>query len=273
MSRANGSSAERFRDAIAIVTGGASGIGAALCEALCAAGATVVVADINGDGASRLAAALVARGGRGVARSVDVASMDQVAQLVRETVDEFGRIDLMFNNAAATATRGELLQLPIEPWHSAIEVNLLGVVHGTLAAYAQMARQGCGHIVNTASLAGLVGFPTSIPYSATKSAVVNLSLSLRMEAASRGIRVTVICPGQVHGTADHPLGLVGVQHAAQLILRGVARERSIVVFPLSARLLWLLHRISPDLLFPIGERIVHDFRRRQAAQPSMAKER
>ena len=270
MARANGRSADRFLDSVAIVTGGASGIGAALCHALGTVGATVIVADINGEGAARVAAGLTARGSRAVARAVDVASMQDVTELVRLTAAEFGRVDFMFNIAAATAARRELLQISIEPWHHAIDVNLLGVVHGTVAAYEQMLRQRRGHIVNIASLAGLVGFPTSIPYSATKAAVVNLSLLLRMESISRGVQVTVICPGQVHGAANHGLTLVGVERASHMILCGVAREQAIVVFPMSARGLWWLHRISPLLLFPVGEKIVHDFRRRPVALPSVA---
>jgi NAD(P)-dependent dehydrogenase (short-subunit alcohol dehydrogenase family) len=101
-----------------------------------------------------------------------------VQTLVADTVAEHGRLDYTFNNAAATATRGEMGDLPLAAWHRAIDVNLLGVLHGTIAAYSVMLEQGFGHIASI----GLVGYPTSIPYSATKAAVVNLSLSLRMEA-------------------------------------------------------------------------------------------
>jgi NAD(P)-dependent dehydrogenase (short-subunit alcohol dehydrogenase family) len=256
-----------FQGKVAIVTGGASGIGQALCEALCRRGAHVIVADIDGARAQQLASELSADGGRasasgGRARAahLDVTNLNLVQRLVSDTVSELGRLDFMFNNAAATATRGELRGLPIEPWHRAIDVNLLGVVYGTIAAYSVMIDQGHGHIVNIGSLAGLVGFPTSIPYSATKSAVVNLSVSLRMEAADLGVKVTVACPGPVHDPERPDARLIGVDRAAERILKGVERNRAMIVFPLRARLVWWLYRLSPGLLFPLGRKLVRGFR-------------
>jgi len=252
--------ADQFNEKVAIVTGGASGIGKALCEALCHRGARVTVADIDLTRAEQLASALSANGGRAHAAHVDVANREFVEQLVANTTSEYGHLDYMFNNAAATATRGELRDLTLEPWYRAIDVNLLGVVYGTIAAYSVMARQGFGHIVNTASLAGLVGFPTSIPYGATKSAVIGLSVSLRIEAADQGVKVSVVCPGPVHAPERPRSRLIGIERAAQLILRGVERDQAIIVFPLSARLLWWMYRLSPRLLFPIGRKVVRDFR-------------
>ncbi len=252
--------ADQFKDKVAIVTGGASGIGQGLCEVLCQRGAHVIVADIDVARAQQLASALSANGGRAHAAHVDVANLEFVERLVSNTTSEYGRLDYMFNNAAAAATRGELRDLTLEPWYRAIDVNLLGVVHGTIAAYSFMVRQGFGHIVNTAALAGLVGFPTSIPYAATKSAVVGLSVSLRIEAAELGVKVSVVCPGPVHGIEQRRFQLIGIHRAAQLILRGVERDHAIIVFPLFARLLWWLYRLSPNLLFPIGRKVVRDFR-------------
>jgi NAD(P)-dependent dehydrogenase (short-subunit alcohol dehydrogenase family) len=245
---------------VAIVTGGASGIGKALCEVLCQRGAHVTVADIDLTRAQQLASALSAHGSRAHAAHVDVANRELVERLVANTAAEYGRLDYMFNNAAATATRGELRDLTLEPWYRAIDVNLLGIVYGTIAAYSLMVRQGFGHIVNTASLAGLVGFPTSIPYGATKSAVIGLSVALRMEAADLGVKVSVVCPGPVHATDQERSRLIGIERAARLILRGVERDQAIIVFPLSARLLWWMYRLSPRLLFPIGRKMVRDFR-------------
>src|SRR5262249_15260588 len=144
--------ADQFKDGIAIVTGGASGIGQALCEALCQRGAHVVVADIDVARAQQLASAISANGGHARATHVDVTNPELVQKLVSDTVSEYGRLDYMFNNAAAAATRGVLRDLTLEPWHRAIDVNLLGVLYGTLAANSLMVRQGFGHIVNTGSL-------------------------------------------------------------------------------------------------------------------------
>jgi NAD(P)-dependent dehydrogenase (short-subunit alcohol dehydrogenase family) len=251
---------DQFKEKVVIVTGGASGIGKALCELLCRRGARVTVADIDLTRAQQLATVLSANGGRAHAAHVDVANPEFVEKLVADTTSEYGRLDYMFNNAAATATRGELRSLTLEPWYRAIDVNLLGVVYGTTAAYSVMARQGFGHIVNTSSLAGLVGFPTSIPYGATKSAVIGLSVSLRIEAAGLGVKVSVVCPGPVHAPEQQRSRLIGIERAAQLILRGVERDQAIIVFPLSARLVWWMYRLSPRLLFPIGRKVVRDFR-------------
>jgi NAD(P)-dependent dehydrogenase (short-subunit alcohol dehydrogenase family) len=255
--------AEHYRDKVAVVTGGASGIGRALCEELCRRGAIVIVADVNVAGAQAVAAALSAGGGRARAAYLDVANIGLVRKVVADTVAEYGRLDFMFNNAAATATRGEVRDLSLEPWHRAVEVNLLGVVYGTTTAYAAMLRQGSGHIVNIASVAGLISFPTSIPYGATKAAVVNLSTSLRVEAADLGVNVSVACPGPVHGDTKS-VKLIGVERAAALILRGVERNQAIIVFPRLARVVWWVYRLSPLLLIPLGRRLVRSYRRKRS---------
>jgi NAD(P)-dependent dehydrogenase (short-subunit alcohol dehydrogenase family) len=224
------------------------------------------VADIDFVRAQQVASDLSASGGHARAAYLDVANPALVQRLVSDTASELGRLDFMFNNAAATATRGELRDLPLEPWRRAINVNLLGVVYGTMAAYALMVRQGFGHIVNTGSLAGLIGFPTSIPYGVSKAAVVNLSMSLRVEAAELGVKVSVVCPGPVHGDKEH-VKLIGVDRAAQLMLKGVKRNRDLIVFPLTARILWWAYRLSPRLLFPIGRMLVRSFRRKRMARP------
>lgn len=157
-----------------------------------------------------------------------------------------------------------------------IDVNLLGVVHGTIAAYPLMVRQGSGHIVNTASLAGLIGYPVHTPYATTKHAVVGLSISLRAEAADLGVRVSVVCPGYVDTgifdavpiigaereavLAQIPFKRMDVTQAAQTILKGVVRNRPFVVFPCYGRLLWWLYRIHPALLLPLRRKTVEDFR-------------
>jgi short-subunit dehydrogenase len=160
--------------------------------------------------------------------------------------------------------------LPLEPWSQAIDVNLNGVLYGTLAAYEVMVRQGFGHIVNTSSIAGLVGYPTSIHYSATKAAVVNLSYSLRMEAEALGVNVSVVCPGPVHGKSRYFFKMIGADGAARRILKGVARNRALIVFPWVARVLWWLYRLSPSLLFPLGRKLVRQYRDKNTAPAEVA---
>jgi NAD(P)-dependent dehydrogenase (short-subunit alcohol dehydrogenase family) len=186
-----------FEPKISIVTGGASGIGRAIASELVARGSHVVVADIDAEGAARTAADL---GASASSAPVDVADAAAVTALVQRVVAEHGRLDVMVNNAGI-AIGGLLEELDARHWTKAIDVNLRGVINGVTAAYEVMRAQGSGHILNTASLAGLIPAPAMLPYTTTKHAVVGLSTALRAEAASQGVRVSVLCPGFV----DTPL--------------------------------------------------------------------
>src|SRR5690242_6558877 len=183
--------AKRFNDKTAIVTGAGSGIGAALCRALAAAGADVVCTDIDGEAAKNTASAIGARSAR-----LDVTDAAAVQAAVDEVVDRAGRLDLMFNNAGIT-WGGDTELLTLEQWNAIIDVNTRGVVHGVAAAYPLMVRQGHGHIVNTASMAGLAAAGQITSYVMSKHAVVGLSLALRSEAAGRGVGVLAVCPTAV----------------------------------------------------------------------------
>lgn len=265
----------RRADRVAIVTGAAGGIGAALSRALVRRGASVVLADIDGDGAARTAEELD-RAGPGTATGVevDVADAAAVAELITSTHDRAGRLDLLFNNAGIGAL-GEPEDTDLAHWQQAIDVNLKGVIHGCQAAYPLMQAQGWGHIVNTASLAGLIGgLFSAVPYTTTKHAVVGLSQALRTAGAGHGIRVSVLCPGGVEtGIWDRPsyrgleepgrfqelslrdvvaeMGIGRFQDPdtlAEQVLRGVAANRAFIVAPASARLAWRLYRLAPGAL-------------------------
>ena len=171
-----------FEDAVAIVTGGGMGLGAALCEELASRGATVVVADIDGDAAGQVAQRLVQSDASAVAVRVDVANDAEVAQLIESVVAEYGRLDYMINNAGI-AIGGDSRDLSMQQWRRVLDVDLLGVVYGTLHAYQVMAGQGYGHIVNVSSLSGLVPQPGNSAYCTSKHGIVGLSLSLRGEGA------------------------------------------------------------------------------------------
>lgn len=253
---------------IAIVTGGGSGIGAALSRALVRRGDAVVVADIDGAAAERVAKQLTEQGpGTASPATVDVREADAVDRLVRETHELNGRLDLMVNNAGI-GVGGDMDELTIAHWDRVIDVNLRGVVHGVHAAYPLMVQQGHGHIVNTASLAGLIPAPYLTPYAATKHAVVGLSLSLRAQAAGTGVKVMAVCPSFTDtpildkgGPDDLPkprLAGRGREMAQQVqrklydpdllardILRGIDRNAALVVAPRVARVTWLMHRIAP----------------------------
>ena len=266
-----------FQDKVTIVTGGASGLGRALCFALARSGALAVVADVNGDGARQVADEILDGGGQATAAEVDVSRAESVQQLVTGVVRDRGRIDLIFNNAGIIVG-GEVRDMSLDHWHRMIQVNLLGVVYGTTAAYTQMVRQGHGHIVNISSISGLISLPIYTGYATTKHAIVGLSTSLRAEAAKLGVKVSVVCPGQIKTALSDAAIVVNARRedirtsinqermlldpvvAADKILGGVRRNRRIIVFPLSSRILWWLDRLWPGSLGAIESRIVENFR-------------
>jgi NAD(P)-dependent dehydrogenase (short-subunit alcohol dehydrogenase family) len=256
-----------FAEQVAIVTGGASGIGRSIATVLVGAGARVVIADANSALAATVAAEL---GERARPEYVDVVDSVAVQRLVDGTIAREGRLDLMFNNAGI-AVFADARDTSLEDWNRQIDVNLRGVVHGVHAAYPLMVRQGHGHIVNTASAAGLLPVPGNIAYAATKHAVVGLSLALRAEARPHGVRVSVVCPGVIQTPivqaakivgptretvlADSRLRLYSSDRLANAVLRGLRRNRAIIPFTPEARLMWVLHRISPRISLAIMGRI------------------
>ena len=268
---------DALHNRIAIVTGGASGIGRALSEQLTAAGACVVIADIEGQAAEQAAASIRQRRERAEAAEVDVSDAAQVERLVSDTCRKHGRLDFLFNNAAVAAV-GELRDGNLKDFRRIVEVNLFGVVHGTLAAYRVMLGQGSGHIVNISSVTGLMPTPILSAYSTTKWAIVGFSRALRVEAAELGVRVHVACPGLVRTQiadrnvywnvrkADYLAWLpwqrwmLTPAQAAKAILRGTLRNQEIIVFPFSASLAWRIYRLCPGLMTPLLRRTLKSFR-------------
>jgi NAD(P)-dependent dehydrogenase (short-subunit alcohol dehydrogenase family) len=246
----------------AIVTGAGSGIGAALCRALVAAGADVLCTDIDSAAAARTAAAL---GPRARSARLDVTDADTVQAAVDDVVERTGRLDLMFNNAGIT-WGGDTESLTLAQWNAIIDVNIRGVVHGVAAAYPVMIRQGSGHIINTASMAGLAAAGLITSYVMTKHAIVGLSLALRTEAAAHGIGVLAICPSGVEtpilgkglpdgfdGRAFYSSGqgsksFYDPDRLARETLRAVEKNKALLVVPRSAHAAWLFARLAPGIL-------------------------
>ena len=243
-----------FADRTALVTGAASGIGAALTRELRRAGAVVTTTDVTGD----------------VDHALDVTDLEQFEAVVAAV----GVPDLLFANAGIS-TGGRTDGLRRAHWDRVIDVNLNGVVNALLAVYPGMVERGSGHVVVTASAAGVSPPPFVTPYAASKHALVGLALGLRAEAALRGVRVSVLCPGAVdtpildrppepglpaHSTitAREYLQLVrqtpmDVDRFARAALDGVARNRAVIVAPTAARVLWMLQRLSPAATRRLGD--------------------
>ena len=266
-----------FRGKQAIVTGAGSGIGAALCRTLVAAGADVVCTDIDGDAAERTAAGL---GAKARATRLDVTDAAAVQAVVDDVVARSGHLDMMFNNAGIV-WGGDTELLTLDQWNAIIDVNIRGVVHGVAAAYPLMVRQGHGHIINTASMAGLTAAGQVTSYVMTKHAVVGLSMALRSEAAARGVGVLVVCPAAVE-TPILDKGAIGgfvgrdyflpaqggrpydADRLADDVLRAVEKNKPILVKPPIAHAQWIFARLAPRLMNRVSMRFVADQRAKQA---------
>ena len=208
---------------VAVVTGGASGIGRALAEALAAAGSVVVVADLNLTAAEAVADEIRSSGGRADAVTVDVADAASVDELAAGVIGRHGRVDVLCNNAGVS-TFNLIEDQTLDDWRWVVSVNLWGVIHGVHSFLPILRRQGTpAHIVNTASIAGLLSGVAFIgPYSATKVAVVSISETLVKEFAIAGlpIGVSVLCPSSVdtrvmESERSRPPAL-GVEHRTEL---------------------------------------------------------
>lgn len=283
-----------FEGRTALVTGAASGIGLALATELIARGAHVVLTDVDADAVAARATELdPEETGRARGVRLDVRDEDEFRSVVDEMTSREGALDLLFNNAGVGAG-GPTHEFRSADWEHVVDVNLRGVINGVLAAYPSMIERGGGHIVSTASGAGLVAPPFVTAYAATKHAVVGLSLGLRPEAALHGVRVSVLCPGAVETPIlDRPTELsapsssfvalsareylalarqrpVSAERVARRALDGVAKNRAIIVAPASAAAPWYLHRLSPRL----AERVLGGIARRVDRQlVSPARER
>ncbi|KAK1185391.1 SDR family NAD(P)-dependent oxidoreductase [Streptomyces sp. NBS 14/10] len=229
-----------LHDAVAVVTGAGSGIGRAAARAFARRGARVVVTDLDAERARAVADGL---DGLGVAAACDVTSLDDLQAVKDLALKRFGRIDLVMNNVGILAV-GPAEAIPLDAWQRVIDVNLLGVVRSNLVFLPVLLEQGAGHVVNTASTAGLLpyGFDR-LPYTATKHAVVGLSEALALYLRPRGVGVSCLCPAGVatniveqitfYGQPAPPQGpafpVVDAESVGELVADGVTENRFLLL--------------------------------------------
>jgi NAD(P)-dependent dehydrogenase (short-subunit alcohol dehydrogenase family) len=220
----------------AVVTGGASGIGRALCRRFAAEGASVTVSDVMADGAHGTADEISRHGGRAVAVECDVGDALQVEQLVATAIDAFGSIDLFCSNAGIGALGG--LEADDEVWQRALDTNLLAHVYAVRAVLPAMLERGEGYLLHTASAAGLLTEVNDLPYSVTKHAVVGLAEWLAITYGDRGIRVSCLCPQGVKTAMTARLadasvlaseGLLEPEDVAESVVDALRDERFLVL--------------------------------------------
>ena len=240
-----------------VVTGAASGIGFALSEALLRLGAVVFMADRDAKTLGAAVEQLASHSGRVHSASVDVTKQEQVWRVIQDAASLHGRLDFLFNNAGIPGTI-PIGEMSLEDWRRIIDVNLWGVIYGIDAALPIMRRQGGGHIVNTASMAGLIPPGFQAPYCTTKYAVAGLSESLRFELEDEGIHVSAVCPGNVAsrifatgisgeiGDGKPPEDAFPAAEAAEIILAGVAKKQGIIALPEEYRQMWRRYWSSPE---------------------------
>lgn len=222
---------------VVVVTGGASGIGAAMCRRFAADGAeAVIVADINGDDARAVAKEI-----EGAAIAADVAQEADVINVVDETVRLFGRVDLFCSNAGiGVPDRGNAASAPNNQWQRIWEINVMAHVYAARAVLPSMIERGDGYLLNTASAAGLLSQIGSAPYAVTKHAAVAFAESLAITHGDDGVKVSVLCPQAVNtpllGTSstndEHVAAVDGVlepEDVAECVVQGLADERFLIL--------------------------------------------
>jgi 3-oxoacyl-[acyl-carrier protein] reductase len=182
-------------DRVAVITGGAGGIGRAVADRLLSSGGRVVLADIDVDAVERAVAERAERSDRMLAVGVDVATQDGVAELVERTLEAFGCIDLLVNNAGVMGRVAPLWELTDEDWNRVLSVDLTSVFRCCRAVLPHMRAQKSGCIVSVASIAGKEGTPSLVPYSVAKAGIIALTKALAKEVVGDGIRVNCVAPG------------------------------------------------------------------------------
>jgi NAD(P)-dependent dehydrogenase (short-subunit alcohol dehydrogenase family) len=251
---------------VAVITGAGNGIGRVMALAFAREGMDIALADFDQARLERVVAEVRALGVRAISVKVDVRELSAVERLLAETLRSLGACHLVINNAGVFHG-AMLLDTPTDEWQRIMDTNLWGVIHGCRVFGTHFAGQGLGHIVNTASAAGLLATPGMSAYTATKFAVVGLSQQLRWELAGQGIGVTWICPGTVGGTGiGQAAG--GLEHVdldkllhryptpeklAPKVVDAVRHNRPLVLYGAQSYLASVLRLLPAQVMDPVGK--------------------
>ena len=230
---------------VAVITGGAQGIGFALAARFLASGAKVAIWDINESALAPAAAALAAKPGDVATQHVNIADYDSVTAATTATLDRFGRIDILVNNAALVGPNLKLADYPIDAWRQVIDVDINGTFHCCRALIPVMERQNYGRIVNIASIAGKEGNPTASAYSSAKAAVIAMTKSLGKEVAGSNIAVNCVTPA----VARTPGAMEQAPEHIAYMLAKIPRGRFLELEEAAAMIAWL---VSEENSFTTG---------------------
>lgn len=255
---------KRFKGKIAVITGGASGIGKALGERLSSLGASVVLSDLNEEALGKVIREITASGGKASGEALDVTDYEAFKKHLDGVVATHGRIDYLFNNAGI-AIAAEFRDMELKHWQKVMAVNLNGVFHGSSLAYKLMVKQGSGHIINLSSIEGMMPFPGNAAYVASKYAVLGLSQTMHVEGHSLGVKISAVCPGFVKTPIFDVSELINIdrekaldqyalflnklsitpEKCARVILKGVVKNKPIIPVTGLAHVIWYLARLTP----------------------------
>jgi len=257
---------EYCKDKICIVTGANSGIGYALSEELLKRGATVYLLGRNPEKVANAAEQLFAHKDRVRTLVADVTIQEQMQQAIERTAAEAGGLDMLFNNAGIAGTR-PFETATLEDWKTIMDTNLWSVIYGTTAAVPIMLKQGSGHVVNTASMGGLLPAPFQSLYVLTKSAVIWFSEALRYEYAEKGLHFSVFCPSEIatpiwaKGGVSIPADAVPADKAASYVLERVAEHKGIIPVPEEPNTdLWKAYVLGMKMFEDMWSQLAHDRR-------------
>jgi NAD(P)-dependent dehydrogenase (short-subunit alcohol dehydrogenase family) len=259
---------ERFKTKTVVITGAGSGFGRGLAMDFAKLGWKVAVSDINMNRAEETVR-LMDGTGQGLAIACDVTKPEEVQALADAVLSQWGTVDIIINNAGVPVV-GFMHEVPLEDWRFEIDIMLMSVIYGCRTFIPIFKKQGWGHIVNTASSAGIVSLPEMAPYNVTKAGVISLSETLRSELKGSNIGVTVVCPtffktnlmDQIRVTDDHQVKMASaffdkfsfgtVESVTRATLKAIGKNRLYVLPQPDSKLFWFLKRMTPNTYYNVN---------------------